>query len=183
MAAPTMAIFCRPREPAIRTARGSAQIPTSSKRTASGMTAAAYSATSGLSCARSFPGTRHSRQPDATARGHAKIFEAADADIADLGESMVTGCCACAAKEPRSSLPLAAASRAIDRAAGERQSGHILLNTRNAQIAARHADPRTTMRYGRTRKNLDRHPNYILAATWPPAPDQRASHPVQAAGD
>jgi integrase/recombinase XerD len=32
------------------------------------------------------------------------------------------------------------------------------------QIAARHADPRTTMRYDRARKDLDRHPNYILAA-------------------
>jgi hypothetical protein len=32
------------------------------------------------------------------------------------------------------------------------------------QIAARRADPRTTMRYDRARKNLDRHPNYILAA-------------------
>jgi hypothetical protein len=31
-------------------------------------------------------------------------------------------------------------------------------------IAARHADPRTTMRYDRARNNLDRHPNYILAA-------------------
>ena len=30
-------------------------------------------------------------------------------------------------------------------------------------LAARHADPRTTMRYG-ARQNLDRHPNYILAA-------------------
>jgi hypothetical protein len=30
--------------------------------------------------------------------------------------------------------------------------------------AARHADPRTTMRYDRARKNLDRHPNYVLAA-------------------
>jgi site-specific recombinase XerD len=29
---------------------------------------------------------------------------------------------------------------------------------------ARHADPRTTTRYDRTRRNLDRHPNYILAA-------------------
>ena len=26
------------------------------------------------------------------------------------------------------------------------------------------ADPRTTMRYDRARKNLDRHPNYVLAA-------------------
>jgi integrase/recombinase XerD len=31
-------------------------------------------------------------------------------------------------------------------------------------IAARHADPRTTMRYDRARNNLDRYPNYILAA-------------------
>jgi site-specific recombinase XerD len=35
---------------------------------------------------------------------------------------------------------------------------------RGVQIAARHADPRTTMRYDRARKNLDGHPNYILAA-------------------
>jgi integrase/recombinase XerD len=35
---------------------------------------------------------------------------------------------------------------------------------RDVQIAARHADPRTTTRYDRARKNLDRHPNYILAA-------------------
>jgi integrase/recombinase XerD len=35
---------------------------------------------------------------------------------------------------------------------------------RDAQIAARHADPRTTMGYDRARQNLDRHPNYILAA-------------------
>jgi len=41
-----------------------------------------------------------------------------------------------------------------------RQSGP----TENVQIAARHADPRTTMRYDRARQNLDRHPNYILAA-------------------
>ena len=34
----------------------------------------------------------------------------------------------------------------------------------DVQIAARHADPRTTMRYDRARQNLDRHPNYILAA-------------------
>jgi integrase/recombinase XerD len=35
---------------------------------------------------------------------------------------------------------------------------------RDVQIAARHADPRTTMRYGRARNILDRHLNYILAA-------------------
>ena len=36
---------------------------------------------------------------------------------------------------------------------------------RDVQIAARHAGPRTTMRYDRARQNLDRHPNYILAAS------------------
>jgi len=38
------------------------------------------------------------------------------------------------------------------------------VDLRDVQIAARHADPRTTMRYDRGRQNLDRHPNYILAA-------------------
>ncbi len=49
------------------------------------------------------------------------------------------------------------------------------VDLRDVQIAARHADPRTTMRYDRARKNLDRHPDYILAAymasaTWPDLP-------------
>jgi integrase len=34
----------------------------------------------------------------------------------------------------------------------------------DVQIAARHADPRTTMRYDPARNDLDGHPNYILAA-------------------
>ena len=38
------------------------------------------------------------------------------------------------------------------------------VDLRDVQIAARHTDPRTTMRYDRARTNLDRHPNYILAA-------------------
>jgi integrase/recombinase XerD len=38
------------------------------------------------------------------------------------------------------------------------------VDLRDVQIAARHADPRTTMRSDRARQNLDRHPNYILAA-------------------
>ena len=38
------------------------------------------------------------------------------------------------------------------------------VDLRDVQIAARHADPRTTMRYGRARQNLDRHPNYLRAA-------------------
>jgi site-specific recombinase XerD len=35
---------------------------------------------------------------------------------------------------------------------------------RDVQIATRHADPRTTTKYDRARKNLDRHGNYILSA-------------------
>jgi hypothetical protein len=42
--------------------------------------------------------------------------------------------------------------------------GLRIFEATGADIAARHADPRTTMRYDRARKNLDRHPNYILAA-------------------
>jgi integrase/recombinase XerD len=38
------------------------------------------------------------------------------------------------------------------------------VDLRDVQIAARHADPRTTMRYDRARQNLDCHLNYILAA-------------------
>ena len=35
---------------------------------------------------------------------------------------------------------------------------------RDAQIMARHSDPRMTQRYDRARNNLDRHGNYVLAA-------------------
>jgi len=38
------------------------------------------------------------------------------------------------------------------------------VDSRDVQNAARHPGPCTTMRYDRARKNLDRHPNYILAA-------------------
>ena len=38
------------------------------------------------------------------------------------------------------------------------------VDLRDVQIAARQADPRTTMRYDRACQNLDRHPNYIPAA-------------------
>jgi len=41
---------------------------------------------------------------------------------------------------------------------------HLQFEARDVQIAARHADPRTTMLYDRARQNLDHHPNYILAA-------------------
>jgi hypothetical protein len=52
-------------------------------------------------------------------------------------------------------------SAAVREPAGALDAG---VDLRDVQIAARHADPRTTMRYDRARKNLDRHPNYILAA-------------------
>ena len=41
---------------------------------------------------------------------------------------------------------------------------HAGVDLRDVQMAARHADPRTTMRYDRARTTLDRHPNDILAA-------------------
>ncbi|HXX91544.1 MAG TPA: hypothetical protein VEI83_15095 [Acidimicrobiales bacterium] len=34
----------------------------------------------------------------------------------------------------------------------------------DVQIAARHADPRTTTRYDRAKNNLDRHASYIVSA-------------------
>jgi integrase len=58
----------------------------------------------------------------------------------------------------------------------ERMHPHMLRHTfvttmldtgvdrRTMQIAARHTDPRTTMRYEPARTNFDRHPNSILAA-------------------
>jgi integrase/recombinase XerD len=38
------------------------------------------------------------------------------------------------------------------------------VDLRDVKIAARHADPRTTMRYDRARASLDRHATYIVAA-------------------
>ncbi|GAA0325472.1 site-specific recombinase XerD [Kineococcus aurantiacus] len=37
------------------------------------------------------------------------------------------------------------------------------VDLRDVQLAARHADPRTTMRHDRARTTLGRHPDYILA--------------------
>ena len=143
-----------------------------------------------------------------------RIFETTGSNIADVGEEhghRVLRVCGKGGKVVLVPLPPAVA-RAVDRAAGERATGPLLLNRRGArmdrhaatrrlrqlaavagvrlprmhphmlrhtfvttmldagvdlrdvQIAARHADPRTTMRYDRACKNLDRHPNYILAA-------------------
>jgi site-specific recombinase XerD len=147
-----------------------------------------------------------------------RIFETVGADIDDLGEEHGHRVLRVRGKGGKVVLvPLPpAVSRAVDRAAGERASGPLLLNQRgtrmdrhaatrrlrhlasdsrirlsrmhphmlrhtfvttkldpgvdlrDVQIAARHADPRTTMRYDRARKNLDRHPNYILAAYMAP---------------
>ena len=143
-----------------------------------------------------------------------RIFETVGADIDDLGEEHGHRVLRVRGKGGKVVLvPLPpAVGRAVDRAAGDRAAGPLLLNRRGArmdrhaatrrlrhlasdagirlprmhphmlrhtfvttmldagvdlrdvQIAARHADPRTTMRYDRARKNLDRHPNYILAA-------------------
>jgi len=143
-----------------------------------------------------------------------RIFEATATDISDLGEEhghRVLRVCGKGTKVVLVPLP-PAVGRAIERAAGIRTRGPVLLNSRgtrmdrhaatrrlrhladqagiqmtkahphmlrhtfvttmldagvdlrDVQIAARHADPRTTMRYDRARHNLDRHPNYILAA-------------------
>jgi len=143
-----------------------------------------------------------------------RIFEATGADISDLSEEhghRVLRVCGKGTKVVLIPLP-PAVGRAIDRAAGARAAGPILLNSRgtrmdrhaatrrlrrladaagvqiarahphmlrhtfvttmldagvdlrDVQIAARHADPRTTMRYDRARANPGRHPHYILAA-------------------
>jgi integrase/recombinase XerD len=147
-----------------------------------------------------------------------RIFETVGTDIDDLGEEHGHRVLRVRGKGGKVVLvPLPpAVSRAVDRAAGDRTTGALLLNRRGAsmdrhaatrrlrhlatdagvrlpacthtccdtrssprcstpastcatcKIAARHADPRTTMRYDRARKNLDRHPNYMLAAYMAP---------------
>lgn len=47
----------------------------------------------------------------------------------------------------------------------------------DVQIAARHADPRTTTRYERARNNLDRHASYIVT-TASPAPRRARPKPT-----
>ena len=69
-----------------------------------------------------------------------RIFEATGADIGDLGEEQVTASFACAARAARSSW-----SRCLLPSAGP--------STAPSQAGC-----------AATRKNLDRHPNYILAA-------------------
>jgi hypothetical protein len=99
-----------------------------------------------------------------------RIFEATGANIADLGEEhghRVLRVCGKGAKVVLVPPPTAV-GRATGRAVGSRMRGPVLLDNRGTRMdrhaATRHADPRTTMRYDRARQNLDRHPNYILAA-------------------
>jgi integrase/recombinase XerD len=56
------------------------------------------------------------------------------------------------------------------------------VDLRDVQIAARHADPRTTLRYDRARKNLDRTPTTSSPPTCPQGPErstdeQTSAHP------
>jgi hypothetical protein len=57
------------------------------------------------------------------------------------------------------------------------------VDLRDVQIAARHADPRTTMQYDRARQDLDLPPNYVLAAYMASGTRPSASPSAQAAGD
>jgi integrase/recombinase XerD len=103
-----------------------------------------------------------------------RIFEAPARTSPTSAKSTATGCCACAARAPRSSWsrcrqPSAGLStRQQAPESGGRSFVTTMLDAgvdlRDVQIAARDADPRTTMRYDRARQNLDRHPNHILAA-------------------
>jgi integrase/recombinase XerD len=112
-----------------------------------------------------------------------RIFEATGSNIQDLGEEHGHRVLRVRGKGDKVVLaPLPpAVGRAIERSIDERTGGPILtfvttmldadVDLRDVQIAARHADPRTTMRYDRARKNLDRHPTTSSPPTWPPAPD------------
>ncbi len=84
-----------------------------------------------------------------------RIFEATGADIPDLATTR-------AHPHPRPSYNQGASAHAPPTFVTTMLDAGVDL--RDVQIAARHADLRTTMRYDRARKNLDRHPNYILAA-------------------
>ncbi|AYF79658.1 integrase [Nocardia yunnanensis] len=121
-----------------------------------------------------------------------RISEACRCDVTDLGEEHGHRVLHVLGRGSKIALiPLPPAGRRMDRHCATRRlrrladvsvvrlprmHPHMLRHTfvttmldagvdlRDVQIAARHADPRTTMRYDRARTNLDRHPNYILAA-------------------
>ncbi|MFD9740560.1 site-specific integrase [Umezawaea sp. NPDC059074] len=50
------------------------------------------------------------------------------------------------------------------------------VDLRDVQIAARHADPRTTMRYDRARKTSTATPTTSSPPTWPQPPDPPHGH-------
>jgi hypothetical protein len=52
------------------------------------------------------------------------------------------------------------------------------VDLRDVQIAARHADPRTTMRYDRARNDLTATPTTSSPPTWLPPPDHLAVVPI-----
>ncbi|WP_405166548.1 tyrosine-type recombinase/integrase [Nocardia sp. NBC_01499] len=120
-----------------------------------------------------------------------RIFEACKSDVEDIGEERGHRVLRVIGKGSKLALiPLPpAVGRAIDRAVGDRDRGPILLNTRGRRMDRHCATIRlrrlaqdsatrlprmhphmlrhsfvTTMRYDRARTNIDRHPNYILAA-------------------
>jgi integrase/recombinase XerD len=139
-----------------------------------------------------------------------RIFEACGANVEDPGEAHGHRVLRVVGKGTKVVLvPLPpAVGRAIDRAVDDRESGPLLRNQRggrmhphmlrhtfvttmldagvdlrDVQIAARHAEPRTTIRYDRARKHLDRHPGHEARDHRPPTTDMtntRSSVWVQA---
>jgi integrase len=73
-------------------------------------------------------------------------------------------------------LPIAESGPSVDERAWELSTPHMLragfimaaldagVPLRDVQIAARHADPRTTTIYDRRRENFDRHAAYVVVA-------------------
>jgi hypothetical protein len=57
------------------------------------------------------------------------------------------------------------------------------VDLRDVQIAARHADPRTTMRYDRAARTWTVTPTTSSRPTWPPAPDPACVSRPQAPGE
>ena len=108
-----------------------------------------------------------------------RIFEATGADIADLGEEhghRVLHVCGKGTKVVLVPLP-PAVGRAIDRAAGSRDRGPILLNTRHPDGPTAHHDavePATTWTATRTTS---------WPPAWLPAPDPACVPAARTAGD
>ncbi len=91
-----------------------------------------------------------------------RISEALNADIEDLSTERGHRTLAIVRKGSKHvTIPIAPRTgRALDLYIGDRTMGPIFLDV---QEAASHADPRTTMRYDRARRSLDRHATYIVS--------------------